>query len=105
VPVQDSEREELYQGLETCMPAIPWRALKVHREELGVRPLAGGPGSTARLTREAVLETHPRLANLRLVLGGKLTTARVLMDQLATQLTGTPCPASATEPLVRWDSV
>jgi glycerol-3-phosphate dehydrogenase len=103
VPVEPSEREELYQGLETCMPAIPWRALKVHREELGVRPLTGGSGSTAKLSREAILETHARYGNLRLVLGGKLTTARLLMEQLATQMTGTPCPASAVEPLVRWD--
>ena len=78
------------------MPAIRWRSMKVHKEELGVRPLMGSQGSsTARLSREAVLEVHPRFSNLRLVLGGKLTTARLLMDQLATELTGTPCPASA----------
>ena len=103
VPMVASEREELYGGLETCLPGIPWRALKVHREELGVRPLLGGGGSTARLRREAALEVHPRFGNLRLVLGGKLTTARRLMDELATELTGTPCPASTTTPLARWD--
>jgi glycerol-3-phosphate dehydrogenase len=101
VPIAASERAELYQGLEACMPAIPWRALTVRREELGVRPLMGGAGSTAFLRREALLETHPRFANLRLVLGGKLTTARQLMDRLATDLTGAACPASATEPLRR----
>jgi glycerol-3-phosphate dehydrogenase len=101
VPIVAAEREELYQGLETCMPAIPWRGLAVRKEELGVRPLMGGQGSTAFLAREAKMETHPRFANLKLVLGGKLTTARLLMDRLATGLTGTPCPASVTEPLQR----
>jgi len=101
VPIAPSEREELYSGLEACMPAIPWRKLKVNKEELGVRPLTGGRGSTARLSREAVLEAHPRFENLRLVLGGKLTTARLLMGQLATELTGVPCPESASVPLVR----
>ena len=101
VPIVAAEREELYQGLEACMPAIPWRTLTVRKEELGVRPLMGGQGSTAFLAREAKMETHPRFANLKLVLGGKLTTARLLMDRLATGLTGTPCPASATEPLSR----
>jgi glycerol-3-phosphate dehydrogenase len=82
------------------MPDIHWRALPVRRVELGVRPLlAGRGGSTARLHREAVLERHPRFGNLRLVLGGKLTTARQLMHQLATELTGQACPASAREPL------
>jgi glycerol-3-phosphate dehydrogenase len=99
VPIAASEREELYQGLEACMPAIPWRGLPVRREELGVRPLTGGKGSTTKLSREAVLEAHPRFENLRLVLGGKLTTARLLMGQLATELTGLPCPESATQPL------
>jgi len=103
VPMADSEREELYRGLDECLPGIPWRGLKVHREELGVRPLLGGRGSTARLRREAALEVHPRFPNLRLVLGGKLTTARLLMDELATELTGAPCPASTTSPLTRWD--
>ncbi len=101
VPIADSEREELYLGLETCMPAIPWRTLPVRKEELGVRPLMGGKGSTASLRREAMVETHPRFANLRLVLGGKLTTARLLMAHLATELTRTPCPESAIEPLRR----
>lgn len=104
VPIADSEREELYHGLEATMPAIPWRKLKVHHEELGVRPLMGHQGSsTTKLSREAVLEVHPRFPNLRLVLGGKLTTARHLMDKLATELTGTPCPASSTAPLAKWD--
>jgi glycerol-3-phosphate dehydrogenase len=104
VPIADSEREELYAGLEATMPAIPWRALKVWDEELGVRPLMGAHGgSTTRLSREALLEHHPRFTNLRVVLGGKLTTARHLMDQLATELTGRPCPASATAPLLKWD--
>ena len=103
VPIVDSEREELYLGLEACMPAIPWRTLKVHDEELGVRPLMGGKGSTSHLRREALLEIHPRFGNLRLVLGGKLTTARQLMEKLATELTGTPCPASVTEPLKKSD--
>ena len=102
VPIAASEREELYQGLAECMPAVPWRTLKVHKEELGVRPLMGSQGSTAHLSREAHLEVHPRFKNLRLVLGGKLTTARQLMDQLATEMTGTPCPESTTTPLVRW---
>jgi glycerol-3-phosphate dehydrogenase len=102
-PIADSEREELYGGLEATMPAIPWRALKVWHEELGVRPLLGAQGATTRLSREAILEAHPRLSNLRLVLGGKLTTARHLMDRLATELTSMPCPASATEPLAKWD--
>ncbi len=104
VPIADSEREELYAGLEATMPAIPWRSLKVWNEELGVRPLMGArAGSTTRLSREALLEAHPRFTNLRLVLGGKLTTARQLMDKLATELTGHPCPTSATAPLVKWD--
>lgn len=100
VPIIPEEREFLYQGLEECLPDIPWRTLKVHKEELGVRPLTAGRGSTVRLAREAVLERHPRFENLRLVLGGKLTTSRALMDRLATELTGTACPASATTPLV-----
>ncbi len=103
VPIADSEREELYHGLEVCMPSIPWRQLKVHKEELGVRPLMGHQGTTTRLSREAVLEVHPRYSNLRLVLGGKLTTARHLMDKLATELTNAPCPASFTAPLTKWD--
>lgn len=104
VPIADSEREELYAGLEATMPAIPWRSMKVWNEELGVRPLmAARTGSTTRLSREALLEAHPRFTNLRLVLGGKLTTARQLMGKLATELTGHPCPASATAPLVKWD--
>jgi len=102
-PVTAGEREELYAGLASAMPGIPWRGLKVHREETAVRPLLGARGQTQRLSREAVLEAHPRWANLRIVLGGKLTTARILMDQLATVLTGVPCPASAVQALVAWD--
>ncbi|HWQ07648.1 MAG TPA: hypothetical protein VN436_01015, partial [Holophaga sp.] len=102
-PIADSEREELYGGLEATMPGIPWRSLKVWHEELGVRPLMGSQGATTRLSREAVLETHPRFQNLRLVLGGKLTTARHLMDKLATELTDRPCPASTTARLTKWD--
>jgi glycerol-3-phosphate dehydrogenase len=104
VPIVETEREELYGALETEMPAIPWRKLKVLNEELGVRPLmAAKAGSTAKLSREAVLESHEKFSNLTLVLGGKITTARHLMDQLAVKLTGQACPASMTEPLVRWD--
>jgi len=105
VPIVESEREELYRGLEACMPAIRWRSMRVHKEELGVRPLMGSQGSTTRLSREAVLEVHPKFSNLRLVLGGKLTTALLLMEQLATELTGTPCPESTTSPLVPWSGV
>jgi glycerol-3-phosphate dehydrogenase len=103
VPVAESEREELYAGLEDSLPGIKWREIKVHKTELGVRPLMGHSGSTTKLSREAILEQHPRLTNLRLVLGGKLTTARHLMAKLATEMTGTECPASETQPLVRWD--
>lgn len=102
-PIADSEREELYDGLEATMPNVPWRSLKVWHEELGVRPLMGSQGATTRLSREAVLETHPRFQNLRLVLGGKLTTSRHLMDKLATELTERPCPASTTARLTKWD--
>lgn len=104
VPVVEAEREELFAALETYLPAIPWRRLAVRQEELGVRPLVAAGGNTASLSREAVLERHPRFANLTLVLGGKLTTARALMAQLATRLTGAPCAASRTEPLRRWDA-
>lgn len=103
VPIVDTEREELFQALEATHPAIPWRRLPLRSEELGVRPLVASSGATARLSREAVLEPHPRFQNLTLVLGGKLTTARALMDQLATGLTGVPCQASRTEPLRLWD--
>lgn len=102
-PVLDAEREELYLGLEACVPAIPWRTLPVRAAESGVRPLVAAAGRTTHLSREAVLEAHPRFPNLTLVLGGKLTTARALMDRLATSLTGRTCPASATEPLRLWD--
>ena len=98
-----AEREELFAALEVCHPAIPWRSLPLRDEELGVRPLVRGGGHTARLSREARLECHPRFDNLHLVLGGKLTSARLLMDTLATRLTGRECPASRTQPLRSWD--
>ena len=102
-PVLDAEREELYLGLEACVPALPWRSLTVREAESGVRPLVAASGRTTHLSREAVLEVHPRFPNLTLVLGGKLTTARALMHRLATDLTGRACPASATAPLRLWD--
>ncbi len=102
-PILPEEREELLQALVACHPAIPWRSLPIREEELGVRPLVGAGGHTARLSREAKLERHPRFGNLHLVLGGKLTSARLLMDTLATHLTGAVCPASRTEPLRLWD--
>lgn len=103
VPIAATEREELFEALDANLPAIPWRRLPVRAEELGVRPLVAAGGQTARLSREAVLERHARFTNLTLVLGGKLTTARALMDRLATDLTGLHCPASTTEPLSLWD--
>lgn len=103
-PIADSERAELFDALERYVPGVRWRGLKVLDEELGVRPLVRGSGLTARLSREAVLERHPRLGNLRLVLGGKLTTARRLMETLAVELTGRTCPASRTTPLKSWDA-
>ncbi|MFN7956704.1 MAG: FAD-dependent oxidoreductase [Holophagaceae bacterium] len=103
VPIVDAERAELFEALEANLPAIPWRQLPVRAEELGVRPLVAAGGQTARLSREAVLERHGCFGNLTLVLGGKLTTARALMDRLATELTGLRCPASTTEPLRLWD--
>ena len=103
VPIAASEREELFEALEANLPAIPWRNLPIRSEELGVRPLVASSGATSHLSREAILERHDRFPNLRLVLGGKLTTARVLMDQLATELTGSSCEASRTEPLRLWD--
>ncbi len=103
VPIVAAEREELFQALEQNLPAIPWRSLPIRAEELGVRPLVAAGGSTTHLSREAILEPHPRLTNLHLVLGGKLTTARLLMHELATRLSGSPCPASRTEPLRLWD--
>ncbi len=106
VAVQASEREELYEALETYMPGLPWRSLPVLAEETGVRPLVRPPQDqrgTARLSREAVLEVHPRFENAFSVLGGKLTTARALMATLATRLTGDSCPDSLRVPLVKWD--
>jgi glycerol-3-phosphate dehydrogenase len=103
VPVIEAEREELFQALAANLPAIPWRQLPIRTEELGVRPLVAADGATTHLSREAILERHARFTNLTLVLGGKLTTARALMDRLATDLTGAPCQASTTEPLRLWD--
>ena len=103
VPIAESEREDLYDVLSRIIPAVEWRKLPVAFEELGVRPLVAAAGGTDKLSREAVLESHARFPNLRLVLGGKLTTARALMDRLATELTGRACPASLTEPLRLWD--
>jgi glycerol-3-phosphate dehydrogenase len=103
-PIMEAEREELYQALERFIPAISWRLLPVLHEESGVRPLVRGSGGTARLSREAVIESHPRWGNLSLVLGGKLTTARRLMEELATRLTGRPYPGSRTIPLKAWDA-
>ena len=94
----------MYQALERFIPAISWRRLPVLHEESGVRPLVRGSGGTVRLSREAVIESHARWGNLSLVLGGKLTTARRLMDELATRLTGSPCPDSGRRPLTVWDA-
>ncbi|MBP1771497.1 MAG: glycerol-3-phosphate dehydrogenase [Holophagaceae bacterium] len=103
VPILETEREELFQALEANLPGLPWRKMPVRSEELGVRPLVAAGGRTTHLSREAILERHPRFQNLTLVLGGKLTTARALMDRLATDLTGLPCAASTTAPLRLWD--
>jgi glycerol-3-phosphate dehydrogenase len=103
VPIAASEREELFEALEANLPAVPWRSMPIRFEELGVRPLVASDGATSHLSREASLEHHDRFPNLTLVLGGKLTTARALMDQLATELTGRDCEASKTEPLCLWD--
>ncbi|MDE3245218.1 MAG: FAD-dependent oxidoreductase [Acidobacteriota bacterium] len=106
VPIVDGEREELFTALEANIPAIPWRKLPVRMEESGVRPLARpskDQAGTAGMSREAVLETHAKFSNLRLVLGGKLTTARALMDRLATDITGRICPESRTRTLNKWD--
>jgi len=101
-PVQDAEVEDLLSTLESCLPALSWRSMPIREAESAVRPLVRQGGDTHRLSREAVLEGHPRFANLRLVLGGKLTSARALMDRLATDLTGRPCPESRTRPLSAW---
>jgi glycerol-3-phosphate dehydrogenase len=103
VPIIQAEREELFDALEANLPAIPWRQMPVRSEELGVRPLVAAGGLTSHLSREAILERHARFSNLTLVLGGKLTTARALMDRLATDLTGLRCARSATESLRLWD--
>lgn len=103
VPIAETERAELFEALVRYLPGVPWRRMPVLIEELGVRPLVAAGGTTTHLSREAILERHPRIPNLTLVLGGKLTTARALMDRLATDLTGLPCAASSTHPLRLWD--
>jgi len=103
VPILQAERDELFEALEANLPGVPWREMPVRAEELGVRPLVAAGGTTSHLSREAVLERHATFQNLTIVLGGKLTTARALMDRLATDLTGSPCEASRTEPLRLWD--
>ena len=101
--VLEAEREELFGALEANLPSLPWREMPMRAEEQGVRPLVAASGATTHLSREAVLERHARIPNLTLVLGGKLTTARALMDRLATDLTGRRCEASTTAPLRLWD--
>ena len=102
--VVDSEREELYSALEEEMPNIPWRTLNVIKEDSGVRPLVLRPGNTQRLSRRARLEQLAPFANVTLVLGGKLTTARLLMNELATRITGIGCGAdSETQKLCNSD--
>ncbi len=103
VPILAAEREELLQALHENLPGIPWREMPIREEELGVRPLVAAGGNTTHLSREAILEPHSRFSNLILVLGGKLTTARRLMDDLATRLTGRSCGLSRTKPLRLWD--
>ena len=106
VGILPSEREEIYGALESKVPGIPWRKLPVLAEETGVRPLVRPSQDrmgTSHMSREALLETHPKFANATMVLGGKLTTARALMDRLATKLTGKDCPESRTVPLQKWD--
>ena len=106
VGIYPSEREELLGALVENLPGVPWRDLPILAEEVGVRPLvrpAADRTNTAGLSREAVLGTLPGITNARSVLGGKLTTARALMDRLATELTGKPCPESRFTPLKKWD--
>ncbi len=103
VPIVAAEREELLGALEANLPAIPWRQLPIRSEELGVRPLVAAGGNTTHLSREAILEKYHHFPNLTLVLGGKLTTARALMAQLATDLTGLRCETSTTSPLTLWN--
>ena len=102
-PIVPDERAEMFRALEEYVPSVAWRSLDVLCEESGVRPLVRSAGGTARLSREAVIEKHGRWRNLRLVLGGKLTTARRLMDGLATDLTGRPALESLSRPLKAWD--
>jgi glycerol-3-phosphate dehydrogenase len=106
--ITHSEREEIFEALRTYIPGIPWRELPVRAEEVGVRPLvrpAKRRSGTSGLSREALLDPHPRFPNAWMVLGGKLTTARALMDRLATQITGQACEASRTTPLKKWDGL
>ena len=106
VGIFPSEREELLKALEENLPGVPWRDLPVLAEEVGVRPLVrpvADRTNTAGLSREATLGHVPGMSNARMVLGGKLTTARALMDRLATELTGRACPESRTTPLKKWD--
>lgn len=106
VGIFPSEREELLKALADTLPGVPWRDLPILAEEVGVRPLvrpSADRTNTAGLSREAVLGVLPGISNGRTVLGGKLTTARALMDRLATELTGRPCPESRTTPLKKWD--
>lgn len=101
-PVTDADREQLFAALETNLPGLKWREMPIRREESGVRPLVRADGDTTKLSRGAKLERFARFDNAWLVIGGKLTTARSLMAQLATEITGCDCPASATTPLRRW---
>lgn len=104
--ITHGEREELLQALQAYLPGIPWRQREILAEEVGVRPLVRPPRrgrATAALSREALLEPHARFPNAWMVLGGKLTTARALMDRLATTLTGEASPESRTSPLKNWD--
>ena len=103
-PLTKKDREDLYDGLYENFPAIDWKSLEIVREEIGVRPLLGGTGQTSSLSREASLEKYDKFSNVWLVLGGKLTTARALMANLAVEITGKECPASKTTPLVQCDA-
>lgn len=107
-PPEHSEEEELYRALETYLPAIEWRKLKLLGIESAVRPLALLPNArkgdaknaTARMSREAILEKHPLFKNLHLGTWRQTHHGEGLMDQLATQITGQMCPESRTKMLV-----
>lgn len=94
--IVQEEREYLLNALTEDMPSIPWRELPIQKEETGVRPLVLSSGDTTKISREAKLEKYPKFDNLYLVLGGKLTTARLLMSTLAKQITGQECFESKT---------